>query len=399
MSSSETQRSEVYHALLEFCRPWSAAYNAPDVEAAGDGFLSPADPIAAVRALVEKFGRDAVLAAGIGTADGEGVRPDPRIADPEACLLPLRMGPETPPYDVLTDKGSLTGRLPVLAGLRDFRTITGLDQHNDGMVYLTFTIADALQLRRWGLAAAPAYGLECVEGHEFIEFARLAGLVEAESESEESKGTYFLFVGWQPARWTSEPADGLKQVAEHFKKLDRNTFDAGDLRVWSPSSDRLSAWAPLLATDKLLRDAFKSSVDYDNRLLVPRPAPPPKPHVKFRDALASLHDAQFGNDPKSVRLAELDYHDAVRREFISPLLETAANISDPMHRGLVAIQAMLIQQVHLWMAGLGQATSNRMENTELIRRALAEIDRIERMTKPSPAPSARKWKNPWSSLN
>jgi len=66
----------------------------------------------ALAALAEKHGSEPLIRSGLADSDsGPVVRHGPMFADPGSLFVSLRYGGGGPPFDLLTNRGCVSGRL------------------------------------------------------------------------------------------------------------------------------------------------------------------------------------------------------------------------------------------------------------------------------------------------
>jgi hypothetical protein len=154
-------RLAIYAALEKLLVP--AQLSAPwDVYSAPPGYLESApDSERCLAQLQSRFSRADLVAAGVLVAPASPDAPSelhPELKMPGRKWLSLRTEPGLPPFDFLTDSGSLSGQLPILASRQDFR-VRKLLGRADGELLATATIEDAAVLLAIGLPATISVGL------------------------------------------------------------------------------------------------------------------------------------------------------------------------------------------------------------------------------------------------
>lgn len=106
----------------------------------------------------------------------------PRLTGPESVIVPLRVQPTEPPYDLLVADGTLSRNLPVCAALRDGVLQASIEAL--GGLLVTFSIDDLIVLRLAGLPVITATGLPNLAWGALDLFCKTYGLRDSAAPSD-----------------------------------------------------------------------------------------------------------------------------------------------------------------------------------------------------------------------
>src|SRR5262249_38155237 len=175
---------QIYQQLFDLCPPYVLPAPWDWFPAFGELRRPPADAAAAVQALAEKFSSDELHQSGVAVMSAANtVELAPALSDPAGVLFALRRGSKKLPYDLMSERGCLSGRsLAVVRVLRDTRFRRLIDRA-DGVLCVAFTGADLAPLLSMGMPAVPATGLDQVSRRELDALCGQFGL-ERISDSE-----------------------------------------------------------------------------------------------------------------------------------------------------------------------------------------------------------------------
>ena len=136
--------------------PPTLAFIAPETGA----YRSPADPQQALEALLQKFGKSALVEAGVAARGDEGLQFTPALAAPHSPFVALYDNNDGRAYALVTSAGCLGHDSPPLfAGLQDRPTVFQLTNFEAGNFFVCASVADMILLRSLGFAATTAAGL------------------------------------------------------------------------------------------------------------------------------------------------------------------------------------------------------------------------------------------------
>ena len=113
----------------------------------------------ALESLRRRFSDQDLVAAGVTKPDAFGeLRIVPRLCQPGGIVMATRKSPDEAPFDLVTERGSLTGaRHPVLSALSDGRRVALLEE--TGVMFVARRLADVAGLDVADLPATYGFGL------------------------------------------------------------------------------------------------------------------------------------------------------------------------------------------------------------------------------------------------
>ncbi len=285
-------------------------------------------------------------------------------------ILPLRASPQGDPFDLLTDAGTVSGRLPLSVAHQDYHVFQQICEL--GLLFVTTSLADLLSLRAVGLPAGLAKGLENITGHALAKLRNAWGAAEPgpatpagddeatpppsladtqedgapQPQPEEPSGPASLtpsalinpprliLVGWSPSRLGCQSPGHLDWVISTIMAIAHYLgVDLDEVLVWRPTpqeTQRITFGLQKGERQDVVREILKS---------IDRSAPPltPSPSDKeatgdFLASRASLHKAlvQPGSSRRLRRRLLLKHQKAVESTFVEPLLCRRSRNRTPM---------------------------------------------------------------------
>lgn len=237
-------------------------------------------------------------------------------------ILALRDGPNEPPFDLLTEQGSVRGKLPIRSAVEDFRLRVAIEE--TGRVFAAFEFGDVIRLRSIGLAAAPATGLESFTLDSLRRFRFVFGALNQKPSAVPHSLT---LVGWNLARFTAYRSQSVDQIiaslAGHSACLG---LALHRIAVWLPSRAALRDLSTCLRCGRRqdLVAAVIGSLERDRHSLVSDPNEP-DPRDNMIECERRLKKALMSNDasPKRRRQALERFQRALATQIVAPLLMTA----------------------------------------------------------------------------
>ena len=383
-------RTEIISRLLEHCEE-SADQPLGLLNCDADVRNHPRDSRSTADSLVDEFGEDAVIVAGVIIKEQERFDLVPPLCDQTGKLIVLRDVESKAPFDLLTNEGCLIKeKLPVFEALKDAQTQKQLDA-NENTLFVTFSLDDAITLRACGLAATTANGLDELPLDQVDAFCesfgltrhvsdraneRIASAQENAHQSEfhpsdprlrtsqlhrkpnDSTSTRFVLVGWSPATLCGDAPAQLSKVVDYVRKLEKHLgVNVFELRLWQPDSEDLERWKFMVdgkCPEMFAADLGDVGVDVDDCIDdFGRPkrsvtAPP----SDYATSLARLE--QFGGDETypmvfgadQRKRAWSDCQRLLSQQVIQPLRELALATNCPVTRSMLMLIAELSRTYH-----------------------------------------------------
>jgi hypothetical protein len=415
------ETATIYQRLIERGR----AYRGPEPwsrHADGTDLVVLEDPAATLAVLQQEFTPEALRRAGLAFTDSDktwhwALGP----AGEPAILGPLRHRGEERPFDVLTQRGCLSGRLPVSAALEDAITRDAVESHH-GMLLAAFSMQDVGALRAVGLPATLATGLEDLRRERLDAFCLAFAIsarylkprnappapppeadgdggrrIDAMESSEPPGGLTpaayldLVLVGWSPGRVEATRPAPLDAVHQRLRRLVAD-FDLRLDRVhrWQPTAARIATLRARLADGNrgdVLRGLEESLQEDSAAPFRPPPRQRDKP-ANLAEAIEALHRASV--NPTSDRFVQIarwqEYQERLLAECERPLLARAeAGETSPEQAGwlgLAGVSRLVHEQATLLSAQLNREVKRdglgafaRLPDEE-IKQMLATTDRL-----------------------
>jgi len=373
---------QVYADFVQHCpatrlpQPWGRFAEPGDLAA------TPQDEETLVAALCKNHSIAALLRSGV-VCQGENkklILPTAFI-QPYCSLLPLRHAPHDNPFDLLTDDGTTSGRLPLAAAIQDHRVAAGIAER--GLLCIAFSLPDMVSLRAVGVPAALAMGLDEITckslqelrsalgppgaghaapaGHSDIQppsaaAAEAGGIQETHAAGSSSSSPaaansgpgmidppQLIFVGWSPARLSSERPASLDRVLREIQGIAGCLgIDLAEVSVWRPTVAEIQqiTFALSKGVQHDVVQAILKSIDQSAQPVIPSARDQGTPG-DFLQARARLHEAlaRPRSGPNYRRRRLQAYQKAVDKNFVEPLLLRAAEESNPQEGSRLAVLA------------------------------------------------------------
>ena len=235
--SQEKDFRPVYQRLLSQCQPYSHDGPWQELPVLGGMCRPPADSMTVVRDLQQQFSQAELLEAGILAMDkAREAHLDPVLCDQHATIIPLRRASKDSPFDLLTDRGTLSGRrLPICASLRDARIRKLIRAEKEKLMLVASTAADAAVLLSLKIPATLAWGLAQLGGRYLKPFQRCFDLYppkppprfetihdDEEEKKKEKRPPDLVFVGCSLARMSLEEPVNLSATVSHLAGVEEH---------------------------------------------------------------------------------------------------------------------------------------------------------------------------------
>jgi hypothetical protein len=329
---------------------------------------------------------------------------NPILSISQSRILPLRPSPKSKPFDLLTEHGTVSGRLPASATLHDHVVQQGIQK--TGVLCLAFSTADLAALRSVGIPASLSIGLEDISRKALEEFCYCVGLggsdgqphmcsdstqaspstfpqqggttleeqlatvpftTEAGSNGPVAAQPRLFLVAWTPSRLSLQRSlkvdEVVRSLADAGEYLE---VDLDDVFLWRPAQDDLRRIDYCLAKGQrkhlqraiiasLRRNAesvtqVQGDADESSSLLATR--------TRLQEAL-SRSSTSPGERRRRLRL----HREAIDTAFVTPVLEQAVEEPDPKRRshlaGLARINQVLFPAVDLYLAKRDKEVAKR----------------------------------------
>ncbi len=281
----------------------------------------------------ELFGRQRLLQSGLAVAAGQKRELNPILFDvmPNP-ILPLRMLPNYPPFNLLTNSGSVTGQLPVLAAASDYRVQNAV--LNTNMLFLTANLEDTSRLRAIGMPVAPAFGLEHLTSETLHDFRTALGLIPASPQF--SLVQWLVLVGWTPSRGSLQCPRIIQEVAQSLEEVAGCLgLPQQNVLLWQPTVGDLSKLRHCLNLGRKqdVVDAINSSILSSCK---PLSGPTVGEHLEHelltaeRKVRAVLRDPEAG--PRRRKRPLQRQQRIFEKALVRPILKLADQTEDPNER-------------------------------------------------------------------
>lgn len=385
---------------LTLCRPYELAEPWSGRRADDCALRGPADPAAAAAYLQDRHSAPKLIRGGLVRRDAAGgLTLHPLLAPPDVGLILLRDPATGKPVNLLTEEGCVCGdQAPAFAVLRDRHTRDAL-KGPQRELFLTGSLADAVLLRSFGLAAAPHIGfgrlkqsdVELLSTHFGVKqgpserereerFAarqaerdaeRAAHAATrkaqpggpksppevAEDETDSDDLIRLTFVRWTPHLLSPQDPVGMAKVIEDLQLMKRHRrLEIEEICQWFPEPRDLEAIRFALARGESnwVHGAFLDcanagigSIEYfkPKAAVIAPPTDLAGAVEQLQAAMLVAHD-----EPSRQRRREAlsHYHRVVAQQITGPLLREAAHATDPLERALrlqfIQLSALFLEQ-------------------------------------------------------
>ena len=223
----------IYQDFLTRCEPYAGEEPWRRFASGGGLWLSPECAAAALGWLRGRYSDEDLIASGVATAGlGGRMPPNARLVARPGIVLPLRRRPGARPFDLLVEAGTVSGRLPVCAALRDGFTKDAIAEV--GGLLVVFSAKSLAALRFLGFPVTMASGLARLSGAGLADFFKSFGPPSEGSPA--ASRTRLVFVDWSLSGLVRSRPGELETIRSHFRDLHAHLgLPVEDLLVWTPS--------------------------------------------------------------------------------------------------------------------------------------------------------------------
>jgi hypothetical protein len=322
---------KIYQALLEYCEyyqplgPVGVSYADVDLYTFASGTET------SLKSLRNSFSEKALLASRVVVPYGDKqLLLNPILTEPLNIILPLRPQPGKRPFDLLCRQGTIRGRLPVCAALRD-GSIRAAMAETRGALLVVFSMETLAVLRRVGLPVSTACGLARSPANA----ADACKCLELHPVDVPGGGSSRLvFVNWAPSPADRNELKALDQVRRQFQIYENGVRTPLDVLVWTPhpedaarisffrsNGSREQVWEAILASmDEGLVPITMHSDELD------RPKDLTEATQRLREALRKR------SSRRERRQCWAQYNAKLDQELLAPLTKQALDMLSPEDR-------------------------------------------------------------------
>ena len=397
---------QIYAEFLQYCLPAPLPQPWGRFMETADFWRPPRSEKATLAVLRKNHSTKHLLGSGIVTRNQrKDLELNPIFTGTSDAILPLRDSPQSNPFDLLTEQGTVSGRLPIHTAVADYVVLEAIQEKR--FLCITFSMSDMMSLRAVGMPTALASGLAQFTPNSLEEFHKCVGfsipglaafvgpgtpppsapsthLAQEEdayemllqSVNENFPGTEkshpsttdsrgLILTGWTPSQLSNRRPQGLDQVID-------NIVSAGsclgvaleDVLLWQPTTREIHALARCqkVGSKADVVQAILSNIDQSANPLAPSKNRQEssidilKTGARLRKSLLSPESS-----PAQRRRALRDFQRAVDDLFVNPYLDRAAADPQLMTRsrlaGLAQVNRLLHPSVMLHLARLEKEIS------------------------------------------
>ena len=377
---------QIYQAFLGHCSPYEADEPWSRLQAEVDLWRSPSNVLEVMDSLEDNYSEEDLLASRLAIKGKQGwLVLNPILKGALNLIVPLRPQPNAPPFDLLFQDGTLSGKLPVCAALQDGSLRNAIEK--TGALLVVFSMEDLAVLRLAGIPATIATGLEYLASKQLDEFCKSYGLrksmnpaapcpavvapdeTEAESmsptgvsldqeavtpspssiagdaDSPPCQPVRLVFVNWTPSTLEGESPQAVEHLRSRFRQLERYVgLPLDDMFLWTPTKGDIERVEFCLAkaTCEDVQAALLESMD-ERRVEITSTEETfarPKDLIEAIGRLREVLLRRTGNR-KLKRHVWAEYAVMLESELITPLIQQALETMDPIQRSrLFAIAGM-----------------------------------------------------------
>jgi hypothetical protein len=246
----------VYKHVFNHCVPFHHDGPWQELTAPGDIRRVPADPAAVMNDLRQHFSDDDLQEAGVLEMDETlVVQLDPGLRNPDAVVIALRKRPSDDPFDLLTERGMLSGQhLPVCASLSDGGVRAMIAAIQENFLLVTPSPIDVAVLLSLEIPATLATGLRQLEGVHLQQVRKRFDLrppptqcrgITDYAEEERRKRNQppdIVLVGCRLAEMSREEPTDLSTIVSHLAEVEQFLDVPLDrFFVWRPTEKEIRA--------------------------------------------------------------------------------------------------------------------------------------------------------------
>lgn len=354
--------TSILQAASNLSQPYSFAGTPWEfLQSSGNLRTYPGDAHELVTALLEEYDAEAIVNAGIATHNDAGeLMPAPILGDAPLEILLLRERKDAPPYDLITDLGSLVGDDPACFDAnRDAYTAARMAKHD--LLFVAATVAESAVLRRLGYAATVVAGLESLTGGQLRRLLGMPDGVSGRSCNQRRRlapirhrrDVVIVFVAFDFLNLRVGVPDIVQTVVAGFGEIAKAFgFNARMLSIWEPSEAQLEEvkLAATLHDVSFIQGAIRRSLRQSRRDIYS--------FERDRSRPDNLHSAEMALDEEVRRSRDRNYptseladaKDNFDRLFdatvLQPLRNAAEATADPVERPLLLRAIELTEELH-----------------------------------------------------
>lgn len=370
-------RDRIYESFLKDCRAYRLEGEWSSLKGKVDLWRAPRHPEATLDTLLDNFVEADLLDSNLVVAGDDGFRLNSLLTKPSTIIFPCREPQSLSAYDLMTERGTLSGELPVCAVLRDAFTRKSMAMF--GLICIGSNMKDLAPLRRMGFATTVAHGLDQITGKDLTQFCRAFGFPRADAQcsriddgrmwpsrsnaepfargnegvdgdvkgrrtssadgnahqQSDARRTRPVLLAWMPSELRPRASKRLDRVISHLTNIEKNLqISLDDVLVWRASEEDLERFRFCLehASREHVRAALLKSMEG----MIPATEPP-----EDCSSVSSLVEAhrrldEMASDPlvDGQWRKELwaDYERALDNDLVEPLLREAARHTEPEER-------------------------------------------------------------------
>lgn len=366
-----------------FPGPWQKFVKSADV------WCPPTNVETALAALREKYSNRQLVRTGLFVrTKQQSLEISPKFSLQHYVVLPLRKTPTDNPIDLLTDDGSVRGRLALYVGARDYDVREGIKRF--GRLFVVFCLPDLLALRAVGMPTVLAHGLEQFTPDSLAEFR---GAFAANGKNQSDIPQQLVLVGCSLARLLRHRAATLDLVVHNLTtSATAIGIDLQDVFLWMPETRELQTIANIVAIGgrKNVARAILESLDQSAKPLVASEETEVSIE-EFSELSAKLRAELRRSSSNRGRVRRLlrEFQIAVNKIHVQPILEMADQTSDVKEKsrlaGLVQLNEILHPTIMSYSAKLARSiaqdssltTGMLLENREVMKL----FDALDKLTR------------------
>ncbi len=434
---AKTCRAEIFQNLCALGSPYqfppTLAFIAPETGA----YRSPADPQQALEALLQKFGKSALVEAGVAARGDEGLQFTPALAAPHSPFVALYDNNDGRAYALVTSAGCLGHDSPPLfAGLQDRPTVFQLTNFEAGNFFVCASVADMILLRSLGFAATTAAGLtelklkdiRALRGHFDIcaptmdedndnalaataepaadapgsdapaaDRGRMAGeelqsqgpAAEATGPGEEPEFALeelaLVLVAWSPSQLETGMPPCIAALEEHLRRLHKHFELTLKVTTWLASEADIAQMKFIITSQAVrwLQKSMLASLEHSHYKSLDGQMPQaPTPPRDYAEAVARLLGP--GSEDKAVIPAPSNPHadwlwaqELLERDVVRPLIAQALRAPDRIEGTLTLGLAALSRVFHTQGLLLGKKLSKAVAAKGVDGQAEVPLDGVK----------------------
>lgn len=298
-----------------------------------------------LKALREEYPLRDLVRSGVIVRDQTSVGINPMFMGMPNAVVPVRSDPGAAPFDLITDSGTASGRLPLSVAVQDYQVQVGIS--HSGYLFATFTVQDFVCLRALGMPVVPACGLDRFTP---TSLAAFRGVFDVTGKEASAIPHHLVLPAWSPCRLTGQHGPVVDRTV---RALQRTRSCLGlpqqNILVWRPTTLEIQDITNCLrlgdASDVI--DVICSSLTHSSSPLAPEPAES-NPTATLLEAERRLHVALMDSETTNSHRRRLlrKHRQAVTESLVKPILKRAEEESDQSERVRLTALAKLSGTLH-----------------------------------------------------